>query len=277
MSASWVAALAALEQAGEAAMLVTVTEAKGSAPREAGTKMVVTASTIFGTIGGGRLEHDCIAQARRLLATDGPLIERHFPLGPALGQCCGGAVCVLFERVVPPTWHVALFGAGHVGKALASLLAPLPCRLHWFDTRPEALDGLPTESRPTLTADAPAEIDALPAGTFVLVMTHDHALDFRIAERALARADLGAVGMIGSHTKRARFASGLRKHGLDPARLVCPIGVPGAGGKLPAEIAISVAAQLLQWRDAKPAAPQPALPEQACDPACGDCAVKVRA
>ena len=245
----WLEALSELRRRGEAAVLITLLAARGSTPREAGVKMVVTADASFGTIGGGNLEYQSVRRARTLLAAAGPVVAE-FPLGPALGQCCGGHASVVFEPVRPPAWHIALYGAGHVGRALASLLGTLECRVTWIDAREAAFPcGLPANT--TATAElAPAK---LPAGTFVLVMTHDHALDFELVRQALPRADLPFVGVIGSDTKRARFVSRLAKAGVAGeaiGRLACPIGLPGIGGKAPAEIAISVAAQLMQLRKA---------------------------
>lgn len=246
---SWITDLADLERAGEPAVLVTVLAARGSAPREAGCKMVVSADCLFGTIGGGRLEHVAIGIARGLLDGAGGPVTRDFPLGPALGQCCGGHVSLLFEPVRPPAWQVALFGAGHVGRAVASLLATLPCRLAWIDSR---LDAFPPPSRGRVCADPASEVAALPAGGFALVMTHDHQLDYAIVSAALRRGDLGFVGLIGSETKRARFASRLAREGIDDAALVCPIGLAGIDGKHPAEIAIAVVAQMMQARPVSP-------------------------
>ncbi len=266
MTPVWLAALQEADAAGRACVLVTLASVQGSAPREAGAKMVVTRDASYGTIGGGRLEFDSIAEARlMLMGTAGPLLRR-YPLGPALGQCCGGAVSVLFEVVAPPAWEIALFGAGHVGRAIANLLADLPCQLRWIDQRTD----LPGPAAPT--ADPVGEVARLASGTTVLVMTHDHQLDFDIVAACLARADLASVGLIGSNTKRARFVSRLRARGLDPARLICPIGVPGAGGKLAAEIAISVVAQLLQLRSTR-AEENWHLSEASSDPACTSCAV----
>ncbi|HET9019374.1 MAG TPA: xanthine dehydrogenase accessory protein XdhC [Acetobacteraceae bacterium] len=275
--AVWLAALHGLEQAGTPAVLVTLLAARGSTPREAGCKMVVTADAAVGTIGGGNLEFQCIARARDMLHGDGgePLLQ-DFPLGPALGQCCGGHARVLFEAVRPPSWRIALFGAGHVGRALVALLGTMACRVQWIDPREDAFPAaLPANVVPRVVAD-PARVAAeLPAGTHVLVMTHDHALDCEIVAAALPRPGLPFVGLIGSETKRARFVGRLARRGLDAEairRLTCPIGVPGAGGKAPAEIAIAVAAQLLQIRDAMaPVAPPPHPGRVAPDSACAGC------
>jgi xanthine dehydrogenase accessory factor len=224
---------------------------------------VISADALHGTIGGGHLELAAVELARELLATArsdraaaAPLV-REFQLGPSLGQCCGGVAQLLFETILPVSWHVAVFGAGHVGKALVKLLADLPCRVAWVDAReaefPEVIPGAVRR----IVTDAPEDAVAeLPAGSDVLVMTHSHQLDFQVVEAALRRGDLGYVGLIGSGTKRARFLSRLASRGRSEeeiARLTCPIGIPAVGGKHPAEIAIAVAAQLLQRRSASAA------------------------
>jgi xanthine dehydrogenase accessory factor len=249
--ALWLDALAAAERENQPAVLVTLLEVRGSTPRDPGAKMVVSAEGLFGTIGGGHLEYRCEAEARSLLAdgAEGPF-RRDFPLGPELGQCCGGHVTVLFEVLRPPRLHVALFGAGHVGKALVKLLADLPCRVSWIDSRPEALPAnLPRNVTPIRTAEPARAVAALPPGCLVMVMTHDHKLDFDIVTAALQRADFTGVGLIGSETKRVRFASRLARAGIARSaveRLICPIGLPDIAGKEPAVVAVSVAAQILQ-------------------------------
>jgi xanthine dehydrogenase accessory factor len=253
----WLAALSRLRDAGMPAVLVTVIEANGSTPREAGAKMVVTRSAIHDTIGGGHLELKAIEIARDLLRTEpiaaAPATHR-FALGPSLGQCCGGEAVLLLEPVLPPAFEIAIFGAGHVGKALVKLLADLACRVTWIDPREAMFPEDVPANVTTLIADEPAdEIAALPAGAFVLVMTHSHPLDQRVVEAALKREDFRYVGLIGSATKRARFLKRLAARGLTEAqlaRLTSPIGIAGVGGKHPGEIAIAVAAQLLQVRDA---------------------------
>jgi xanthine dehydrogenase accessory factor len=256
---AWLDALAALQRDGTPSVLVTVLAARGSTPREAGCKMVVTAGDAHGTIGGGNLEFQSLARARALLAgSPGAPLVAEFPLGPALGQCCGGHASVLFEPMLPPSWQVALFGAGHVGRALVGVLGTLDCRVTWIDPRADAFPAqLPANTVAALRPQPAACVATLPAGASVLVMTHDHALDFEIVAAALPRMDLPFVGLIGSETKRARFVSRLARLGLDATairRLTCPVGAPGTGGKAPPEIAIAVAAQLLQIRDAAAAA-----------------------
>ena len=257
----WIETLTELKARREAAVLVTVVTASGSTPREAGCKMVVTADRLHGTIGGGHLEFRALEIARELLA--GPVAEpslREFPLGPALGQCCGGSASLLFEPILPPGLEIAIFGAGHVGRALAHVLATLPCRVIWIDPRADEFpDAVPSNVEMRVSALPVHEIDTLPAGCQLLVMTHSHQLDLDLVDAALRRVDFASVGLIGSLTKRARFVKrlGLRGHGPDTiSRLICPIGIAGAGGKHPAEIAIAVAAQILQTDQAVRAKPE---------------------
>ncbi|MDD4887032.1 MAG: xanthine dehydrogenase accessory protein XdhC [Thiomonas sp.] len=251
---------------------VTLSRVRGSAPREQGACMLVGATQTRGSIGGGHLEYKAIATARQLRArwaTAGAKAEPHLEshaLGPALGQCCGGHVELRYEiaasgalPVPAPLFHLQLFGAGHVGRALVRALRPLPCTLDWIDEReqefppdafaPEVGGEWPSTLR-ALAVDAPeAEIATAPPGAFYLVMTHSHDLDFRLGETILRRADIGWFGLIGSATKRARFLRRWRERGVpEPAleRLVCPVGIPGIPGKAPEVIAASVAAQLLQ-------------------------------
>lgn len=279
---AWLDALATLERDGIPSVLITVIAVRGSTPREAGCKMLVTAEAAHGTIGGGNLEYQTLLRARAMLADppDAPVVAE-FPLGPALGQCCGGHASVLFEPMRPPAWRIALFGAGHVGRALVGILGTLDCRVTWIDARATEFPPQYPSNVTALPHPSPADcVAALPSGASVLVLTHDHALDFDIVASALPRANLPFVGLIGSETKRARFVSRLARTGMHPdaiRRLVCPIGMPGTGGKAPAEIAIAVAAQLLQIRFAETApvaSPRHAVPVAACS-GCGTdgCAV----
>ncbi|MEO8248194.1 MAG: xanthine dehydrogenase accessory protein XdhC [Burkholderiales bacterium] len=252
---------------GEAAVLVEVAEARGSAPREAGTRMLVSASRAVGTIGGGHLEWKAIENARSLLAA--PRAEPqfvHYPLGPALGQCCGGAVTLRFSLLNPEQaneWPLAekrfflqLFGAGHVGRAIARLLAGIDCEVDWIDERedefPQTIDGgggrWPDHIRKIAVDSVEAEVADAPPGAFYLVLTHQHDLDLRICEAILARGDFGYLGLIGSKTKRQRFFHRFEQRGFAQEaidRITCPIGVPGIEGKEPEVIAIGVVAQLL--------------------------------
>lgn len=302
---------------GEPLALVTVIAAEGSTPREAGTRMLVTADGQSGTIGGGNLEYRATEQARRLLTrTERGFALQDYPLGPFLQQCCGGHVRLLLERLdaedrawlepaaraeaagqayalraevcgarlqraffadetqwvgaiamvdaagapLPgrrPTLsegdalieridaarpRVLLFGAGHVGQAIARAFAPLPFRLDWQDSRPEAAaPGVAIQDEAHLielaTQAGPDDL--------VLILTHNHDLDYQLTRAALAAAPR-YVGLIGSGTKKARFLRRLRDDGVDSAGLICPIGIPDLKSKAPEVIAVSVAADLLQ-------------------------------
>lgn len=261
---------------GEPAVVVEVTQALGSAPREAGTRMLVAATRCAGTIGGGHLEWKAIERARTMLSRGeaGPA-SAHYPLGPALGQCCGGAVTLAFGRLdaralaawpkPAPRFHLQLYGAGHVGRAIVQALAPLNVIVDWIDERDDEfppLEELPPQVRPVIVDAVEAEVATAPRGAFYLVLTHRHDLDLRIAEAILARNDFAFFGLIGSKTKRARFIRRFEQRSLPPeaiARMTCPIGVPGIDGKEPEVIAVAVVAQLLQVSSARHAdTPAPA-------------------
>jgi len=286
--------------------LVEVTATKGSTPRETGALMLVSASAIFGTIGGGQLEYMAIDKARQLLASspsplwggsDGeasrgggtapppprfanaasrrPLTEAHIevdetcatldvPLGPEIGQCCGGRVEVRIrpldaaleaelvcaaeteEAHLP---HVYVFGGGHVGQALASALALLPIHAVVVETRAEALEGMPETVETRLTPMPEAVVREAPAGAAFAILTHDHALDFLIVAEALRRDDAAYVGMIGSKTKKATFRSWFLKSAdgseAEFARLVSPIGGDAVKDKRPPVIAALAAAEIM--------------------------------
>lgn len=226
---------------------VLIAETRGSSPREAGTRMWVSASELHGTIGGGNLEFNAVSIARDMLSSSRQLSERRFALGDSLGQCCGGSVTLRFRSVAnhgvePPQFHVVLYGAGHVGTEVARILERLPCRLTWFDSRHElAQPGVVIEEQPAWM------VDQAPRDAFHLVMTHSHPLDLEIVERVLRRGDFSFLGLIGSETKAAKFRARLRARGLDASALVCPVGLFKAG-KHPAEVAVSAVAQILARR-----------------------------
>ena len=340
----WLDALVRHRARGSAAVLVSIISTKGSVPRGTGTRMVVTADAVDGTIGGGHLEFSAIGIARDMLAsTSAPAGElRRFPLGASLGQCCGGLVNLLFEpvdadadwvdlcgslqregialvvatpaaRAVPgrlviaadgasgsigdpaldarvveaarvllhgsgparverfatgngqpdalvfldplrgPEFHIVLFGAGHVARALVSLLADIPCHVTWVDERESEFPRDVPPSVRVVVTDAPeAEVAAAPAGAYFLVMTHSHPLDQVLSEAILRRGEFAYFGLIGSKSKRRQFERRMEARGTSAPRfadMTCPIGVPGITGKEPATIAVAVAAQLLQVRD----------------------------
>ena len=251
---------------GRAAVVVEVVATRGSAPRDSGTRMLVAADQTAGTIGGGHLELKAIVAARAMLERgDRRPHEQHYALGPSLGQCCGGAVTLAFAPLdtaalerwpeAGPLFHLQLHGAGHVGRAIATLLATLAVAVDWFDERDEEFPvttalGSPWPARiRRISADTiEAEVRHAPPGAFFLVLTHEHALDLRIVEAILGRGDFAFCGLIGSKTKRAKFVRRLEERGLAPAaiaRLTCPIGLDGIAGKEPEVIAAAVVAQLL--------------------------------
>ncbi|ASJ71105.1 xanthine dehydrogenase accessory protein XdhC [Granulosicoccus antarcticus] len=364
----WLTQVSALADNDTACVLITVVATRGSIPREAGTRMVVSEHHCHGTIGGGHLEFRAIDIARKQLAnTDrAETFTERFPLGASLGQCCGGLVHLLFERLqadqqpwlsfvltqqrqkqavvmltqllpdtqnpghissirrlvvseqetsgelvgvqqsaieyarqqlvsshdnlvdrvdvsqlqistnaensetdtdispafhpmpllvetlVPDAFTIHLFGAGHVGQAIVNVLSGLPCKIHWIDSRDDQFPGtLPANVHPLVSDQPDMDVNDIPAGSYVLIMTHNHALDEAICERALQRDDLAYCGLIGSASKRRNFIRRFETRGMSAAgieRLTCPIGMPGLSGKHPGEIAIAVSAELLLLR-----------------------------
>ncbi|WP_163267518.1 xanthine dehydrogenase accessory protein XdhC [Chelativorans alearense] len=244
--------------------IVEVREAKGSTPRETGAWMLVSPDGIFGTIGGGQLEFLAIAKARELIAENVASGALDIPLGPEIGQCCGGRVALdiriagrkerteLLKRAGDEDAgrpHVYLFGGGHVGHALAKALALLPVRAVVVETRAEALADMPEEVEKRLTAVPEEAVREAPAGSAFVVLTHDHALDFLIVSEALSREDAAYVGMIGSKTKKATFKSWYLKNGGEEdrlSRLVTPIGGGDVRDKRPAVIAAMAAAEVMR-------------------------------
>lgn len=252
---TWFDALHQCQQQGKSYVLVTLLATAGSTPRNGGTKMLVCDDSTFDTIGGGHLEFVVIKQARDLLLdnTATQKIE-HYPLSSKLGQCCGGATNVLFEVFTLHTQHIGIYGAGHVSKALVPILSQLPLQISWIDNRQDVLDEIATHTLPSNVqlafSDVPADtIDTLPNGSWAMVMTHNHQLDFDIVEAALRRDDMHFVGMIGSETKARRFKTRLAHRNYQQAtiqRLVSPVGILDIPGKRPIEVAVSMAAQLIQ-------------------------------
>lgn len=255
--------LAAFLDANPRVVAIRVTEAAGSTPREEGAWMLVGSSGSFGTIGGGQMEFLAIERAQRILAGAADEGATEIPLGPEIGQCCGGRVTLGFslldgegrralsedaERAEAAWPHVVVFGAGHVGRALAAALSLLPVRASVVETRPEALAGLPDTIARHLAAVPEETVRAAPAGSAFVVLTHDHALDFLIVAEALRRGDAAYVGMIGSATKRETFRRWwLKDAGGEPAaldRLTCPLGGTTAD-KRPAIIAALTVADIV--------------------------------
>jgi len=256
------------------AIWITVQQAQGSVPRGAGTVMVVFIDEFLGTIGGGHLEFEAIEQARRYLLQPAMAhslpFEKRFALGPSLGQCCGGALVLKFEFVTAADQvrlqailtaqaaerflPLALFGGGHVGKALVKVLAPLPFHVRWIDSRDEIF---PVDVAPQVVCEhsnpVHAAVSDLAPNSRVLIMSFSHAEDLDVVAACLQRQrdqkDLPYIGLIGSATKWATFKRRLAERGFSEAecqQVTCPIGVSGIEGKEPEVIAVAVAAQLLQ-------------------------------
>ena len=334
----WVDELASVQSREQSAISVAVASTKGSVPREAGTRMLVTSAEVFGTIGGGHLEFKAIQISRDMLASGGPSLLMRFPLGASLGQCCGGLVNLLFEPVIPgtkwveeildfqqqgksciavtpthgsvtagkllitgeihvgslgsetldreaiaiakhrladnqssnllavggdeyffeaisaPDFNVALFGAGHVGRAVAKILAELPCKITWIDSREGEFPAeIPHRAERRVNDFPEEEVAKAVSGSYFLVMTHSHQLDLAICERILRRQDFAYFGLIGSLSKRRQFERRLIARGISARRfddMICPIGAGGIASKEPMAIAVAVAAELLQRREA---------------------------
>ena len=250
MSHKWIHALAELDSQGTAGILITVIEERGSTPRNAGAKMVVTTNDQFDTIGGGHLEYKIIKLARQMLEENQhqPRLER-FSLGASLGQCCGGATTVLLEPMGTDVKEIAVFGAGHVGQALIPVLASLPCRIRWIDAREDIFpEHIPKNVEKIINEFPVDEVEELPANSYFIVMTHNHQLDQELSEKILARDDFSYFGLIGSATKRKKFEHRLTAKGFTSEQLnkmTCPMGIADVRGKLPAEIAVSVAAEFI--------------------------------
>ena len=281
----WAHIVNTLEAHGTCAM-VSVVKVEGSAPREAGARIIVTPLGFHGTIGGGTLEWHAIAKAQALLGKPTQHKLSNHSLGPDLGQCCGGRVQLVTEvfarsdllqaksfamqeekgvfaitgRILAPDFaeqfgdsnrKLYLFGAGHVGRALVLALAPLPFDVVWIDPREGAFPSVVPSNVVTIHSENPvAEIANAPSGSFALVMTHSHALDLEIIDAVLRNSSFSYAGLIGSQTKRVRFTKRMREAGVPEeniSRLVCPIGFPGIKSKHPAAIAAATAAQLLEW------------------------------
>lgn len=273
---TWHEAVAACEQQGRAYALITVWQSVGSTPRDAGTKMLVTGDSQYDTIGGGHLEFQAIARGRELLAKgkSGHKMES-FPLSSKLGQCCGGAVKILYEVMVSHHQQVAIFGAGHVAQALVPILAQLPLQISWVDSRQgifgentllnahEQVSGdIATDFSDharqiaasfsnvcAIADDAPVDIiKTLANDAWVLVLTHNHQLDYELVEACLKHQSLQYIGMIGSATKAKRFQTKLYHRGYTAqqiAKVVSPIGDSSIKGKRPIEVAVSISAQLI--------------------------------
>lgn len=282
--------------AGTEAVRVEVINTRGSTPQAVGARMLVSLHDTAGTIGGGHLEWQATATARELvtqLDTAGLPLQKSYALGPSLGQCCGGAITLRFERInsemlnrwpdEPALFALSLFGMGHVAQSVVRTLLPLCCRIDGYDARPEQVqaamalfagpghaaevfwhldDGLERCDSGADERSVPDDptLDRSHCPRLALVMTHRHDLDFELCRRLLRDPRWDFVGLIGSLTKRTRFLRRLEQMGVpasDRARLSCPIGMAEIRHKQPEVLAISIAAQLLQVSRTAPPLPTP--------------------
>lgn len=248
---------------------VQLTQVRGSSPREEGTQMLVSLTATCGTIGGGQLEYMAIDEARAMLKRGAHDATMDIPLGPEIGQCCGGRVeihltrmtdedkkdlCLVLKREAQAYPHVYILGAGHVGRALADFFEKLPVHTIVIDSRAEELSHCNALVELRQSAISEADVRSAPKGSAFIILTHDHALDFLLAFEALSRKDAAYVGMIGSATKRASFNNWCRNECADVPndQLICPMGAFGSGDKRPEVIAAFVAAEVIAKLTSKP-------------------------
>lgn len=255
---NWIEAITKLSNEDRSFVLVTILTVEGSAPRDTQTKMIVDSESIYDTIGGGNLEYQAIIKARKFLTSGHAIIERHtFTLGNDLTQCCGGKVELLFECMLSYNFNIVIFGAGHVGKALIKILSELHCRVNWFDSRQEVIDSIDVKKYGTNlqlnNMHAPEiEVENCKENPYYVIMTHSHELDFQLTEAVLSRGDAKFCGLIGSKSKAAKFRSRLKRKQFtdrEIENLTSPIGLEQVKGKRPMEVAVSVAAQLINMHN----------------------------
>lgn len=242
-----------LRGAGTPFVEVTMVDAEGSTPQDAGSRMVVTADGLVnGTVGGGKVEAKAIELAQQMLAGREQRTQFvEWNLRKDVGMTCGGVVRLYFEAVNVLDWRVVIFGAGHVTQALTRLLVMLPCSVRCIDPRPDWLGKLPSGVRSTQTDNPPAEVAGLPDDTFVLCMTRGHTTDLPVLREIYKqKRAFPFIGVIGSKSKAAVLRRELDEAGVpaEAATFHCPVGLP-IGTNHPGEIAVSIAAQLIEVRD----------------------------
>ena len=246
--------LSCLEQ-GTDAVAVTLIDEAGHIPQDPGAKMIVTAEgRAWGTVGGGKVEARAVATALDLIAerTIKPRVA-HWNLQTDLGMSCGGSATLLFEGHIADSWNIIVFGAGHIAQALIPILSTFACQLTVVDHRSEWTEQLRRNQRLRVVQsdDYIAEVTAARPGTFYVICTRGHATDLPVLEAVLRRGDAGYVGVVGSVTKGRSLRAGLLKAGLTEAdceKFQTPMGL-AIGNNAPGEIAVSIAAKLLQVRD----------------------------
>ena len=241
---------------------IRLTDVRGSSPRDAGAQMFVSADDLYGTIGGGQLEYMAIDKARAMLRAGRVAEDMDVPLGPEIGQCCGGRVAVTLTQMtvadrqaacqaeaqnITARPRVYILGAGHVGRALARFFQFLPVQCVLIDGRAEELSLSDANVETRVSAIPEADVRNAPAGSAYIVLTHDHALDFLLTSEALDRRDAAYVGLIGSATKRTKFTRFHASNSVekDSTGLTCPIGPTGSTDKRPEVIAAFVVAEVM--------------------------------
>lgn len=258
---SWSEAVALLARDSTPHAIATIMATAGSSPRSSGSKMVISAEHTYASIGGGQLEFMVVNRARELLDKHADVQEiKQFSLSADSQQCCGGAVTVLLEVFAAQSKPVVIFGAGHVAQALVSILKDLAFRLIWIDSRQGfALhDGAGLRVLPEYHEKPERRLVDMPDGAHVLVMTHDHKLDYLLVSTLLSDWRWDYLGLIGSENKARRFRARLGKEGFTSEQLDlldCPMGLSEVKGKLPMEVAVSIAAKLLVLQNADPGRP----------------------
>lgn len=253
----YIEALSELATTSRPFVSVTMVEAKGSTPQDAGSKMLVDASgRVHGTVGGGKVEHRAIEFAKEMLSgADRNREIVDWNLQRDIGMTCGGLVKLFFEVYNRDDWHIVVFGAGHVAQALVTVLLTLNCRVTCLDPRAEWMDRLPEHDRlrKVLSTDLSAEAGKLQSTDYVICMTMGHSTDRPIlATLFREQIEPAYLGVIGSKSKRGALVRELKEDGISPEAaqgFLCPIGLP-IGSNQPAEIAISIVAQLIEHRDA---------------------------
>ena len=246
----WFEIVAQMSEKSKGYVIVTVLEVRGSSPREEGAKMIVTEDQSYLSIGGGNLEYQAIALSRELILEAG-LVNKieDFPLGPKVGQCCGGKVRLLFESFPAETIRISIFGAGHVGKALIGIVSQLPYRIRWIDSREhEFPNAIPSNVEKVVSGRPHLDIRSSSMADYFVVMSHSHKIDFEIVQAVLKMGNYRYLGLIGSESKKKRFESRLIKRGVPDdqiSRLSCPMGIGQITGKSPIEVAVSVASELI--------------------------------
>ncbi len=232
---------------------ILVVDGRGSIPTTVGARALVTSKGIVaGTVGGGKVEARAIDLAKSLLQ-NGETQFVTWNLQKDIGMTCGGEMKIFFQVHQTKIWNIAVFGAGHVAQALVPLLCTLDCRIYCVDSRREWLDKIPDHSKlnKVISENPAAFVPDLPRDTFFVCMTQGHAFDLPILQKIFSTREAPYVGAIGSLSKSKVLRNDLQKSGVSAEKLICPIGLP-LGDNSPAEIAVSVAAQLIQYRENLP-------------------------